>query len=712
VRSDVDIVVVGAGPAGSSCAAQLGADGHDVLLVDQHEFPREKPCGDGLSPQAVATLSRLGLDVFLEKTQRIDGCRVVLDHRRERVGRVRAKSCGRCVPRALLDEATLNLALRSGVRFETARALSAGEDDAGPFVVVRSEEGVQRITARRVVASDGATSVIRRSAGLGSPGHSVRAWAIRGYYATERSLSELFEIYLPLEVRGTLVIGYGWVFPVAEHVANIGVGYMRTRGVGHLPRLNDALSAFVHELRLREHRRYGDIEGLGKPVGSPLGVNFDTKTCHSGNILLLGDAAGITDSFTGEGIGPALESGVAGARCVEASLKRRGSLTGYGRELACRMPRAGQDFSIVARLASRQASDAELSYDHLGRLHHLASILSIAADRDPRPAAGTTAIASLLCHIGGRGRAWAGDLEDHLLSGIRTTVPLATPVIAREVRSHGGPVYAAAFLLAGNACGAVDDDDVIAGAQTVEYLALFPILLSGFDDCPSGEPEKLNNALAVLAADFAVSRSLLAVTRFGSSAVTGLAQTARRTCEGAMMDAVDRYDLDRPIERYIAATEHRVASVFGYAGWLGAELAGSDRAAAEQLREFGHAVGVAYQIAQDLRELDPDKSKRRLKASLSRGIYSLPILLAARGDRAVRKDLTQGRAAFSGLLRIVQRIRETGAVEQARMIAVEHLEAAKAISDIANVRRPEDLAMLADWVGTYAHVVTPEQITV
>jgi menaquinone-9 beta-reductase len=703
LRNEADIAIVGAGPAGSSCAAQLAAHGYDTLLIDQYDFPREKPCGDGLSPQAVATLGQLGLDVFLEKTQRIDGCRVILDHRRERLGRFRANTCGRCVPRAFLDQAVLNMALRNGARFVKARARSSGEADDGPFVAIESGDGARRITAKRLVASDGATSTMRRSAGLGSPGHSVRAWAIRSYYNTERSLDELFEIYLPLEVRGTTLVGYGWVFPLGEHLANIGVGYLRTPGVGHLPRLTDALNTFVDELRLRAHHRYGDIESLGRPTGAPIGLNFNTKSCNAGNMLLVGDAAGMTDSFTGEGIAPALEAGLAAARCIRGSLARRSSLARYGQELARRMPRAGQDFSILARVTSRPSSNERLAYDHLKGLHYLASVFSIASDRDPRPAAGTTAVASLLLDKERQTKDWATSLEDHLLDAIRTTIPLATPVIAREIRSHGGPVYAAILLLTGRACGKVAEDDIFAGAQAVEYLALFPTLLSGLSNHPSSEPEKLNNALAVLAADFAVSRSLLAVAKFGPKAVTSLAQIASQTCQGAMMDAVDRYDLERPVERYLAAVEHRVASVFGYASWLGAKQAGADQTTAEQIHRYGHAVGMAYQIAEDLVELDVDNSRRLLRVSVSRGIYSLPVLLAADRDRMLRQELTQG-VLLSELPTLVSHINETGAVEQSRALMCEHLEAAKAIYGRTGLQRSEDLDRFVDWVSSRADV--------
>jgi geranylgeranyl reductase family protein len=709
LSESADIAIVGAGPAGSSCAAELAERGYAVTLVDQCAFPRDKPCGDGLTPQAIAVLRRLGLDTFLSKTQPIEGCRVVLDHRQERlVARYPARAPARCVPRAFLDRALLDAALERGARFVQARAREAveGEGEGECLLALRDDAGERRLTARRVVACDGATSAIRRNAGLAVHERGARALAVRGYYATERPLEGMFSIYVPLEVGGTTLLGYGWVFPIGERLANIGVFYFQPRGVSFIPNLRVAMESFIHELRLRSRRRFGEIERLGRLAGGSVSVNFDAGRCARGGLVLAGDAASTADPFTGEGIGPALEGGAWAAHYIHASLERGSPLARYGSQLARRMPRVGQDFSTIARSVGRADAGSELAPSQVKRLGFISSVFALVADEDPRPESGSTAVASLLREVDAAAGTAIESFHDHLLDAIRTRFPLTTPTIARELRARGGPIYAAALIVSVRAFAAKPGERARLGARATEYLAAgVPILLSGLSDRASADVGKLNNALALLAADFSVSQAMLAIAGLGPEAALAHARVAREVCEGGMMESIDRHDLDRSRERYLAVIERRVASVFGFATALGAELAGAARPEVERLRRFGLQLGVAHQLAEELIELGggPGEHADRLASTLRAGAYGLPTLLAARSDRGLRKTLTAGLSAKE-LPAVLARIRATDAGRQTRELARERVALAREILDGVELPRAADLLALADWVQRRAAV--------
>jgi flavin-dependent dehydrogenase len=605
------------------------------------------------------------------------------------------------VPRAFLDQAILNAALARGAHFVRgrARALEFGEDRKATVLTACGEGKQLRLVARQVVASDGATSAMRGIVQADVPSQAVRAWGIRGYYATERALDDFFDVYVPLEVQGTKLPGYGWVFPVGERVANIGVGYFRRRVADDFPNLNVALDAFVEELRHRERRRFGDIQSLGRPTGSPLATNFHAKRSSSQMLVFAGDAAGTTDPFTGEGIAPAIESGMLAADCIQASHLRGVSLATYGRKLAVRMPRCGQDFSSLARLATQLEDGAHRLTSRLWMLGIPNAVLAIASDPDPRPDPHRTAVAALLHGMPAPVAAGMESVERELLEEIATSFPLATPVIARETRSHGGPVYAATLICAVHTFGGEPGEEAALGAQAAEYLAPFPVLLGGISHCRRGKLEKLNDALVVLIADFAISKSIAAVSRIGPDAALQLAQAARQVCEAGMMTAADRYDLHRTQDRYIDSVERMIGSVFAFAAGLGAELAGASPSAVRCARRYGCELGVAYQASEDLIELTaPVEGQSDLLVSLRRGVYSLPVLIAAGRDRRLRKRLTAG-VGYSEISEIVQRIRLTGAMDDVRGLVDQRVESARAALAAAQCATVNELTGLADWVG-------------
>jgi menaquinone-9 beta-reductase len=700
-RRDTDIAVIGAGPGGSTCAALLAERGYDVTLIDQHSFPRDKPCGDGLAPDAVTALRQLGLQTFLAGCQQIGGYRTIVDHRQERLRRFTGTQAV-CVPRTRLDKALLDLAVERGAHFITGRALNValGDGGAAPSVGLASGSGLDRISAQRVIASDGATSTMRRSAGLGTPGHAVRAWAIRGYYATERSLNDLFDIYVPLEIWGTTTVGYGWVFPIDSHVANIGVGYLRPRGPQAMPRLNDALDVFVDELRLREARRYGDIESLGRGAGSPLGVRFTPARSTTTALLLVGDAAGTTDPLTGEGIGPALQSARSGASSVSNSLERGTRLATYGRELGRQMPRAGQDFSCISRIVANRNGAGDFRISELRRSGFLLSAIEMVL-APARPNLSSTALISLLDGMEGLEGLALEMCADELLDAIRTTFPFATPMMAWELCSGAGLILSATLICGARAFGERSSQSAALGAVAVECLAPASHLISLTSDEDDGdETASLNDALATLTADFAMTRALAAAAALGPRVAIRLARTVRDVSQGGLCDANDRYDLTRTQGRLLAAAERRVGAVFAFAAGTGAELSGASTGAIADLERFGAELGVAYVLAEAVAELQAIAETRfSVSLALRQGIYSLPILLAAQEDRALAKSLMR-QISTDELPGMVETLQRLGVIEGTR--ALIDLRLAVARDTLTDLRHPGGLEQLADWVGARA----------
>jgi geranylgeranyl reductase family protein len=699
-----DVAVVGAGPAGSACAALLAERRREVSLIDQHAFPRDKSCGDGLTPQAVKILNQLGLATFLEKTQVIEGGRVFLDHRREKVMRYSAGSQGRCVPRAFLDQALLNAALERGARLVQGRAIGLGrEERRGSSTVVLADQGESRtVTARTVVASDGATSAIRRTSGLGTPGYQVRAWAIRGYYATERILEPFFDVYLPLEVRGSTLLGYGWVFPVGEYVANIGVGFLRPRGVRHMAGLRAALDAFLGELRARASRRLGDLESLGRATGAPLGHNFKAASCSRRGLLIVGDAAGTTDPLTGEGIAGALRSGVLAAQHIQAQASGSESLSTFGLAVGRRLPRIGQDLASIARLTQRLDSYTNASGEWRDGIKLLSTVAHIAADPSHELVLESLPARRLIEQLPSSPPIVAilTDAHERLLDTVRTHFPFATPLIVHEIFGEDQLMPSIALTLAASAFGQeLSVENGALGALAVECLAPFGTFLARLSDRASTDEERLNNALTILTADFMVSRAMCAVSRVGPTASADLARTAREVCEGGMAEVEARYDMDSTAERHLQTIEQQRGSSIGFAAALGAEFAGATTPAREQMRRYGRSLGVAQRIAVDIAELRAiDEHANAVALSWSRGFYSLPVLLAVRRDRVFRRALT-ARPREDELPALLARIDVQDALDEAAAVAASYVGNARVALERAGPDAPANLVTLLDWSG-------------
>ena len=305
-----DVVVVGTGPGGSAAGYYLARRGVDVLLLDKSEFPREKTCGDGLTPRAVAVLDEMGLLPPLARVGRhIDGVEVFAPDGYSTGARVSPTAAPGppmlVVPRLLLDNALRERAVQSGARFE-GRFHVADIEQAPTGVIIRGERDGHReaIVARMAIVATGASVALLVRMGLLERAPRMML-AARAYVDGADGLDGRIQIRfddVPLP-------GYGWVFPLAGASANVGVGfYPSSRMSGHAR--SSPRAAFDRFVRAAMWAGPIGQGRLASPVKAyPLRVDFPEAPTSRGRVMLVGEAAGLVNPLTGEGIDYALESG-------------------------------------------------------------------------------------------------------------------------------------------------------------------------------------------------------------------------------------------------------------------------------------------------------------------------------------------------------------------------------------------------------------------
>jgi menaquinone-9 beta-reductase len=346
VTETADVIVVGAGPAGSTVAYYLANAGLDVLLLEKTSFPREKVCGDGLTPRAVKALTGMGLPVsgqdgwLLNKGLRIigGGGRIELDWPElssfpgygtvrtrtdfdEMLARHAQRAGAKLIENITVTGATLDE--RTGrVTGVMAREGAGPAAEKGAGRSARREEGAERaFGARLVVAADGNSSRLSVSLGLHKRADRPLGVAVRTYYTSPRHEDEYLEAWLDLWDGNQLLPGYGWIFGMGDGTSNVGLGLLNTSDAfGHIDYralLQRWLAAMPPEWGLTEENRTQPIRGAALPMG------FNRTPHYTRGVLLAGDAGGLVNPFNGEGIAYAMESGELAARSIVQALGRK-----------------------------------------------------------------------------------------------------------------------------------------------------------------------------------------------------------------------------------------------------------------------------------------------------------------------------------------------------------------------------------------------------
>ncbi|HEX2042044.1 MAG TPA: geranylgeranyl reductase family protein [Acidimicrobiales bacterium] len=344
-----EVLVVGGGPSGAACAYWLAEAGHDVLLLEKKHYPREKTCGDGLTPRAVKELEDMGLTHALARHHRFGGLRSIAFGRTlelewpETPGFPRH---GYVVTRHDLDQLVAERAVKAGATlWEGSEAVAPLREDGGgvdgAVVKRKAPEGdddqaaaTTEVRARYVVVADGANSRFGRALGTSRNRSWPQGMAIRGYFTSPRHDEPWIESHLDVhDPAGNVLPGYGWIFPVGDGRVNVGVGLLSTFRHWKAVNTSKLMDAFVGWAP----KSWGIAPetSCGPPTGGRLPMGMAVGPSSGANWLATGDAVGAINPFNGEGIAYAYETGRFAAEAVTAALATgdAGALRAYDERL-------------------------------------------------------------------------------------------------------------------------------------------------------------------------------------------------------------------------------------------------------------------------------------------------------------------------------------------------------------------------------------------
>jgi len=337
-----DVIVVGAGPGGSATAAYLAMAGLDVLLLEKTAFPREKVCGDGLTPRAVRELITLGVPTPAEDGWiKNHGLRIIGGGMRLSLPWPDLASFppyGLVRTRQDFDDILARHAVKHGARLLERTNVTGPvlDERTGHIVGVHAKvvDDLGRSTgpeiscrAPLVVAADGSSS--RLSLSMNRPKRDDRPMgvAVRTYYTSPRHDDDYLESWLELWSRpadersdNILLPGYGWIFGVGDGTSNVGLGILNTSKAFGKVDYKDVMRRWV--ATMPDEWTYNDGTMTGAIRGAALPMGFNRQPHYDKGLLLVGDAGGMVNPFNGEGIAYAMESGRLGAEVIAQAFAR------------------------------------------------------------------------------------------------------------------------------------------------------------------------------------------------------------------------------------------------------------------------------------------------------------------------------------------------------------------------------------------------------
>ncbi|HEX4979195.1 MAG TPA: geranylgeranyl reductase family protein [Acidimicrobiales bacterium] len=322
-----DVLVVGGGPSGAAAAYWLAEAGHDVVLVEKKRFPREKTCGDGLTPRAVKQLEDIGLADALTRHHRFGGLRSMA------FGKTLEMSWpshpdfpdhGYVVTRHDLDAMVAERAEKAGAvvlqECEAVAPVSSAGLVRGAQVKRKAEGRTDEIRARYVVVADGANSRFGRALGTSRNRDFPLGMAIRGYFTSPRHDEPWIESHLDIrDKQGNVLPGYGWIFPVGDGRVNVGIGLLSTFNQWKAVNTTHLMEAFVDYAPASWE--ISPETSCGPPTGGRLPMSFSVGPRVGPTWLVTGDAAAAINPFNGEGIAYAYETGRIAAEVLDEALR-------------------------------------------------------------------------------------------------------------------------------------------------------------------------------------------------------------------------------------------------------------------------------------------------------------------------------------------------------------------------------------------------------
>ncbi len=348
VKTEADAIIVGAGPAGSAAAHYLAKEGFQVIALEKARFPRDKVCGDGLTPRAVRELALMGVPTReSDGWVRNKGLRIIGGGHRLEFPWVESASFpgyGLTLPRATFDHVLAKHArasgadVREGVAVEGVLRNERTGDVEGVSARETDDKGRKvgppmTYKAPLVIAADGVSSRIATSEGLERKKGRPMGVAVRTYFRVDRPKDDWMEGHLELwsgeAGRSKLLPGYGWIFTVDDGLVNVGLGTLSGRGkplgLDHRAMLEEFIKNSAHEWGFTESDRAGETLGAAIPMA------FSRQPHYRNGLMLVGDSGGMVNPFNGEGIAYAMQ---AARRVAEAAVSAREATSGRDRERA------------------------------------------------------------------------------------------------------------------------------------------------------------------------------------------------------------------------------------------------------------------------------------------------------------------------------------------------------------------------------------------
>lgn len=339
---DHEVLVVGGGPAGAAAGYWLAAAGRDVVVVERKVFPRDKTCGDGLTPRAVRQLADMGLEeVIADAHHRTVGLRarghgVTLEL--PWPSHPELPSHGYVVRRRDLDQLVAEHAVEAGATVHQGTEVVAPTFDRGILTGASVRDvgtGATRdVSASYVVVADGANSRFGRALGTTRDKAWPQGMAIRGYYGSPRHDDPYIESALDVRDRnGNAMPGYGWIFPLGDGTVNVGIGLVSTfrdwKSVNTSHLMDEWAATAPESWGISPDTKQGEPTGGRLPMGASVGPRWGPGW------LAVGDAAGSINPFNGEGIEYGYETGRLAASVIDEALSTGDGLTlgRYDRDL-------------------------------------------------------------------------------------------------------------------------------------------------------------------------------------------------------------------------------------------------------------------------------------------------------------------------------------------------------------------------------------------
>jgi geranylgeranyl reductase family protein len=370
--AEFDVVIVGAGPSGSACAYWLSQAGWSVCLIEKKTFPREKTCGDGLTPRSVHQIIEMGLEPAVaphaHKYQGLRSFGFGASLEMKWPEHPIFPNYGYTITRMNLDGLVAERAVNHGATLLTGveavdlvdlapSSVGALSGAAGVVVKEKGTGTTAEIRGRYLVVGDGQNSRIGRALGTTRNREWPMGMALRGYYTSERHDEPWIDSHLDIrDTKGGVVPGYGWIFPLGDGRVNVGVGLLSTggawKGVNTTKLQEYFVAQIAEEWGLSDETCEGPATGGRLPMGLAVGPRVGANT------LTIGDATGTVNPFNGEGIAYGYESGRLAAAALAEALRANdaSALVLYDE----RMNAAYGDYYKVARAFVRLISEPKI----------------------------------------------------------------------------------------------------------------------------------------------------------------------------------------------------------------------------------------------------------------------------------------------------------------------------------------------------------------